>query len=57
VNQQKNSERYNSKESPIIPPQPYNKSGKKTLILDLDETLVHTSFSNDNADYILNVKS
>ena len=57
MNQQKNSERYNSKESPIIPPQPYNKSGKKTLILDLDETLVHTSFSNDNADYILNVKS
>ena len=35
--------------------QPKKKRGMKTLILDLDETLVHASFSPSNEDYILNV--
>lgn len=30
--------------NPILPPQPADKFGRKTLILDLDETLVHSAF-------------
>eukprot|EP01017_Pseudomicrothorax_dubius_P017290 TRINITY_DN1955_c0_g2_i7.p1 TRINITY_DN1955_c0_g2~~TRINITY_DN1955_c0_g2_i7.p1 ORF type:complete len:404 (-),score=84.60 TRINITY_DN1955_c0_g2_i7:11-1222(-) len=40
---------YTQEEKPILGPQPLNKRGKKTLVLDLDETLVHSTF-----DYIPN---
>lgn len=40
----------------IIPPQRGNKKGLKTLVLDLDETLIHSSFDPvPNPDYIIPV--
>ena len=45
--------RYNSKnkEAPLLKPQSDPYIGKKTLVLDLDETLVHSSFKKvKNAD-------
>jgi len=40
----------------ILPPQEGKNKGKKTLILDLDETLVHSSFQPvDNVDIVLPV--
>jgi TFIIF-interacting CTD phosphatase-like protein len=42
----------------ILPPQSSDKKGKKTLILDLDETLVHSAFKpfNQRSDILLNVE-
>lgn len=41
-----------TKEPPLLGPQPQNKAGKKCLVLDLDETLVHSSFTHtDLANY------
>ena len=38
---------------PLLPPQRERDRGKKTLILDLDETLIHSSFEPlANADWI-----
>lgn len=40
----------------ILPPQTGRDKGKKTLILDLDETLVHSSFQPvDSVDIVLPV--
>ena len=35
---------YSHKKGPLLPPQSEYDKGKKTLVLDLDETLVHSSF-------------
>ena len=42
----------------LLPPQPYRKSGKKTLLIDLDETLVHSAFMpfRQKSDITLNVE-
>lgn len=41
----------------LLPPQKGNEVGKKTLVLDLDETLVHSSFKPvPNADFIIPVE-
>jgi RNA polymerase II subunit A small phosphatase-like protein len=41
----------------LLPPQSTQDSGKKTLVLDLDETLVHSSFKPiPNADFIIPVE-
>lgn len=43
-------------DSPLLPPQEVKYHGKKTLILDLDETLVHSSFQpTEGADVVLPV--
>ena len=43
--------------SNLLPAQPMKKKGLKTLVLDLDETLVHSSFEEiDDPHYHLNVK-
>ena len=40
----------------ILPPQEPKNKGKKTLVLDLDETLVHSSFQPvDNVDIVIPV--
>lgn len=42
---------------PLLPPQNPRSRGKKCLILDLDETLVHSAFARvENPDYLLSVK-
>lgn len=42
---------------PLLPPQNPRSRGKKCLILDLDETLVHSAFARvENPDYMLSVK-
>jgi RNA polymerase II subunit A small phosphatase-like protein len=41
----------------LLPPQIQRETGKKTLVLDLDETLVHSSFKPiPNADFIIPVE-
>ena len=46
----------NEKDEPLLPPKEKEFENKKTLILDLDETLVHSSFTPfENNDIILNV--
>ncbi|CAE7313546.1 PSR1 [Symbiodinium natans] len=40
---------------PLLPPQEPNFRGKKTLVLDLDETLVHSSFTPVTCDLVLSV--
>ena len=41
---------------PLLPPQSAQKSGKKILVLDLDETLVHSQFKPiDNPDIVINI--
>jgi len=41
----------------LLPPPSSNNAHKKTLVLDLDETLVHSSFKPiDNADFIIPVQ-
>jgi len=41
----------------LLPPQAAHDTGKKTLVLDLDETLVHSSFKPiPNADFIIPVE-
>jgi len=41
----------------LLPPQIHKEIGKKTLVLDLDETLVHSSFKPiPNADFIIPVE-
>lgn len=41
---------------PLLPPQSPEKSGLKTLVLDLDETLVHSSFEKLlDADFVVNI--
>ncbi|PCI31043.1 hypothetical protein COB52_00470 [Candidatus Kaiserbacteria bacterium] len=41
----------------VLGPQPQKDIGKKTLVLDLDETLVHSSFQPvENPDYIVPVE-
>mmetsp|Transcript_19439 Transcript_19439/g.42530 ORF Transcript_19439/g.42530 Transcript_19439/m.42530 type:complete len:308 (-) Transcript_19439:210-1133(-) len=43
--------------SAVIPPMQARDKGKKTLVLDLDETLVHSSFKPvANADYVIPVE-
>jgi RNA polymerase II subunit A small phosphatase-like protein len=43
--------------SPVIGPMSPGDAGKKTLVLDLDETLVHSSFKPiPNPDYIIPVR-
>lgn len=42
----------------LLPPQEGINKGRKTLVLDLDETLVHSSFQPvDNVDIVLPVLS
>ena len=42
----------------LLPPQSEHNIGRKTLILDLDETLVHSSFQPvENADIVLPVSN
>lgn len=42
------------RKDPLLPPAEESQSGKKCLVLDLDETLVHSSFRpTPNADYII----
>ena len=44
--------------SPVIGPMSAGDVGKKTLVLDLDETLVHSSFKPiPNPDYIIPVRT
>ena len=39
-----------------LPALSQQKTGKKTLILDLDETLVHSQFTySEHADYVVNI--
>jgi len=40
----------------LLPPQNEKKKGKKCLVLDLDETLVHSSFKQVPCDFIVPVK-
>ena len=41
----------------LIGPQPENCKGRKTLVLDLDETLVHSQFNVvKNPDYVIPVE-
>lgn len=55
VNSQELSPTY-SRTNPILPPLAHGLCGKKSLVLDLDETLVHSSFKPvPNADYIIPV--
>ena len=43
--------------SGLLGPQPEHLRGRKTLVLDLDETLVHSQFNpNKNADYTVSVE-
>lgn len=47
----------NDEEPPLLGPQRRNEIGKKTLVLDLDETLVHSSFKPiENPNIILPVE-
>ena len=40
----------------LLPPQTEDKAGKKTLVLDLDETLIHSSFTPiPNPDFVVSV--
>jgi RNA polymerase II subunit A small phosphatase-like protein len=42
---------------PFLPPPQERDYGKKTLVLDLDETLVHSSFKSvPNPDYVIPVE-
>lgn len=44
-------------EGPLLPPQARSMKGRKTLVLDLDETLVHSSFNHTwNADFVIPVE-
>ena len=46
-----------NEEPPLLGPQRRNDIGKKTLVLDLDETLVHSSFKPiDNPNIVLPVE-
>jgi RNA polymerase II subunit A small phosphatase-like protein len=46
----------NSPKRALLPPQPDHLVGRKTLVLDLDETLVHSQFDPvQKADYIIPV--
>jgi TFIIF-interacting CTD phosphatase-like protein len=40
----------------LLPPQNEKKKGKKCLVLDLDETLVHSSFKQVPCDFVVPVK-
>jgi len=40
----------------LLPPQRENKKGKKCLVLDLDETLVHSSFKPVECDFVVPVE-
>lgn len=40
----------------LLPPQSVSDAGKKLLVLDLDETLVHSSFEKKTADLVLPIK-
>jgi len=44
------------KDDQLLPPQKENKKGKKCLVLDLDETLVHSSFKPVECDFIVPVE-
>jgi len=43
--------------APLLPPQTEEMKGKKTLVLDLDETLVHSGFegSRETSDFVLSM--
>lgn len=44
-------------EAPLLPPKSSRDYDKKTLVIDLDETLVHSSFKPiDNPDMVLSVE-
>jgi len=46
-----------NKDGPLLPPQREWDKGKKTLVLDLDETLVHSSFKPVyDADFIIPIE-
>lgn len=45
-------------DKPLLPPLSRTNSGKKTLILDMDETLIHSVFKKvDNADFTCQVEN
>lgn len=45
------------KKKPFLPPQSPENKGKKVLVLDLDETLIHSSFEKvDNYDFTINLR-
>jgi len=44
------------KDDQLLPPQRENKKGKKCLVLDLDETLVHSSFKPVECDFVVPVE-
>ena len=39
-----------------MPEQSLLKSGKKTLVLDLDETLIHSVFEPDSCEFVLKIE-
>ena len=41
---------------PLLEPQPSSLKGRNTLILDLDETLIHSSFTEVESDILLKIK-
>jgi len=53
----KRNSRVQSSDKYLLAPQSRENEGKKTLVLDIDETLVHSCFEPvDNADYVVNVE-
>ena len=44
IHSQSPSKKTDPENTSLIPPQPASKANKKTLVLDLDETLIHSGF-------------
>ncbi len=44
IHSQSTSKKIDQENTSLIPPQPASKAHKKTLVLDLDETLIHSGF-------------
>lgn len=58
VTTQKNQTKDESSDTPFLAPQEGENIGKKTLVLDLDETLVHSSFKPiSSPDIIVSIDS
>lgn len=44
------------KDIPLLEPQPSSVFGRNTLVLDLDETLIHSSFTETHSDFRLQIQ-